>query len=227
MKIMQCWDDGVTTDARLADLLRRHGAKASFNLNPGLYQTERQPGWLYQGTPVWRLGWREMRQVYAGFSIANHSLTHPRLDSLAPAELRREITEGRSRLQQFFGQPVAGFVYPFGATSPAVQDAVREAGHAYARTTQDVAQAWPVADAMALHPNCHFQAPDFWQRLESARPCGVFYFWGHSYQMTTEAQWAAFDGLLARLAADPQLQWGEVAELTGGPATDVATEPPC
>jgi len=220
MKVAQCWDDGVTTDVRLAELLRRHGAKASFNLNAGLIADESQPGWVYRDTPVWRLGWREMRQAYAGFTIANHSLTHPSLDGLAAAELQREVGEGRRRLQDFFGQPVDGFVYPFGACSAAVQDAVRDAGHAYARTTQAVAQAWPVAEAMALHPNCHFQAGDFWDRFEQAQPSGVFYFWGHSYQMTTEAQWAAFEADLQRLAA--LAQWCEVGEIVNAAAAGAA-----
>jgi hypothetical protein len=103
-----------------------------------------------------------------------------------------------------------------------VEVAVREAGHVYARTTSQVAQAWPVANAMALHPNCHFQAADFWARHEQARASGVFYFWGHSYQMTTEAQWAAFDATLARLGADPQARWCEVADLVSEPAVSKA-----
>ena len=37
MKLMQCWDDGVSTDVRLVSLLRRHGARATFNLNAGLH----------------------------------------------------------------------------------------------------------------------------------------------------------------------------------------------
>lgn len=227
MKIVQCWDDGVSTDLRLTELLRRHGAKASFNLNPGLVAEERQPGWVHQGTPVWRLGWREMKQAYAGFTIANHSLTHPHLDELPAAELKREIAESRCRLQQFFGQPVAGFVYPFGATSAVVEDAVAEAGHVYGRTTQAVAHAWPVARAMALHPNCHFQAADFWSRHEQARASGVFYFWGHSYQMTTEAQWAALDATLVRLGADPQAQWCEVGDLVTTVAPDANAARAC
>ena len=42
MKLVRCWDDGVTTDVRLAGLLRRHGARAPFNLNAGLHGRERQ-----------------------------------------------------------------------------------------------------------------------------------------------------------------------------------------
>ena len=77
VKLVQCWDDGVSTDARLVDVLRRHGAKASFNLNAGLHAPRRTLGWVHRGTDVWRLGWDEMRAVYEGFTIANHNLTHP------------------------------------------------------------------------------------------------------------------------------------------------------
>ena len=45
LKVVQCWDDGVINDIRLTDLLRRWGAKATFNLNPGLHfrRAGRQP----------------------------------------------------------------------------------------------------------------------------------------------------------------------------------------
>jgi peptidoglycan/xylan/chitin deacetylase (PgdA/CDA1 family) len=213
MMLVQCWDDGVTTDVRLVDLLRRHGAKASFNLNAGLHQAGRTPGWVHEGTEVWRLGWSEMRSVYAGFTIANHSLTHPCLSEMPIAQARRDIAQGREQLQQLFGQAVAGFVYPFGAFNAAVMDAVREAGHVYARTTMDAdASSNRSGNPMALHPSCHFLAPDFWQRHEQARSRGVFHFWGHSYELLTQAHWADFETKLARLCSDPRDRWCEVAD---------------
>lgn len=33
--VAQCWDDGVSTDVRLIELLRKYNAKATFNLPPG------------------------------------------------------------------------------------------------------------------------------------------------------------------------------------------------
>jgi peptidoglycan/xylan/chitin deacetylase (PgdA/CDA1 family) len=211
MKLMQCWDDGVTTDIRLVEILRRHGARASFNLNAGLHGPRRQRGWLHQGSEVWRLGRDEWRSVYEGFTVANHSLTHPRLDELPIEQARQEIAQGREQLQQIFGQPVLGFAYPFGGFNAAVAGAVREAGHLYARTTGQAESQWPPADAMALHPSCHFMAPDFWQRLDQARACGVFHFWGHSYEMTTPAQWAAFEQSLVRLNQEPGAHWVDIA----------------
>jgi len=63
MKLAQCWDDGVATDARLVEILRRHRAKASFSLSAGLHEAQRQLGWMHQGSEVRRLGWSEMCEV--------------------------------------------------------------------------------------------------------------------------------------------------------------------
>jgi peptidoglycan-N-acetylglucosamine deacetylase len=222
MTVVQCWDDGVTTDVRLTELLRRHGAKATFNLNAGLHAMQRKAGWVYKGTEVWRLGWDELGEVYEGFTIANHSLTHPRLDQMPIEAARKDIAEGRSRLQQFFGQPVLGFAYPGGTYNEAVMEAVREAGHVYARTVRYVESPFPPANPMAFHPCCHFLAPDLWDRYEKARAGGVFYFWGHSYEMITEALWAGLEATLARISRDPAARWGEVADLFDAPGQDPA-----
>ena len=218
MTVVQCWDDGVTTDVRLIDILRRHGAKATFNLNAGLHEKPRRLSGAHKDRPGGRLGWDEMREVYEGFTIANHSLTHPRLEQLEIEAARHEIAEGRERLQQFFGKPVLGFAYPYGTYSPAVMEAVREAGHVYARTVHNVEQPFPPEDAMAFHPCCHFRAPDLWSRYEKAREGSVFYFWGHSYEMTTDDMWNAFEETIARISADPLARWGEVADLFARPA---------
>lgn len=216
MKLVQCWDDGVSTDVRLVSLLRRHGARATFNLNAGLHQRQRQFGWHHRGTEVWRLGQDELREVYEGFTIANHTLTHPHLEALPIDEARREIAEGRERLQALFGQPVSGFVYPFGTFDDAVAQAVRDAGHLYARTTRQAEAGVGTQDAMAAAPSCHFLAPDFWQRLQTARPTGAFWFWGHSYELVDEAMWTAFEASLARLCAEPGVQWCDPTELFDG-----------
>lgn len=216
MKLVQCWDDGVTTDVRLVALLRRHGARATFNLNAGLHAPERQFGWEHRGTAVWRLGREELRAVYDGFPIANHALTHPHLDTLPPDALHREVVEGRARLQAWFEQPVRGFVYPFGAFNDAVATVVRKAGHVYARTTHTAAAGVDTADPMAVAPSCHVLDPDFWPRFERARAGGVFWFWGHSYDFINDAMWADFDAKLARLNAEPGARWCDPTDLFPG-----------
>ena len=213
MTVVQCWDDGLTTDVRLMDILRRHGAKATFNLNAGLHEKQRKLGWIHMGTEVVRLGLDEMREVYEGFTIANHSLTHQRLDEITIEAARCDIAQGRDLLQQFFAQLVLGFAYPFGSNSDTVMQLVREAGHVYARTAHNVAYPYPPENSMAFHPCSHFLAPDLWLRYENAKKCGVFSFWGHSYEMITETMWSAFDLMIERINADPESCWGDVADV--------------
>ncbi len=216
MKIVQCWDDGVTTDIRLVSLLRHHGASATFNLNAGLHGRERQFGWRHHDTEVWRLGFDELREVYDGFCVANHSLTHPHLDTLPIEEVRREIVDGRARLQALFDQPVQGFAYPFGTFDEVVSQTVRDAGHVYARTARTAEAGVETHDEMAAAPSCHFLAADFWQRFDRARPTGAFWFWGHSYELANEGMWKAFEASLARLCAEPGIKWCNPTDLFDG-----------
>ncbi|MCK5878136.1 MAG: polysaccharide deacetylase family protein [Holophagae bacterium] len=220
MTVVQCWDDGVTTDIRLIEILRRYHAKATFNLCAGWHEKQRKPVKMYQGTQITRLGRNELESLYEGFTIANHSLTHPHLEQMAVEEMRHDIQEGRDRLQQLFGQPISGFAYPFGTYNAAVEDAVREAGHIYARTVQNVEHPFPVADAMAFHPCCHFQASDFFDRYQKARSGGVFYFWGHSYEIVTDAMWDSFEEKINYISHDPAAQWGTVSDLFTASASD-------
>jgi len=44
MKVAQCWDDGVTTDIQLIEILQLYKAKATFNLSMGLHETKRYFG---------------------------------------------------------------------------------------------------------------------------------------------------------------------------------------
>lgn len=215
MRICQCWDDGNVDDIRLCELLRRHGARASFNLNPGLHRPARHHGWDYRGTkPVIKLAQGELTDVYRGFTIANHTIDHPHLTKCDDAELARQIGDGRRMLADLFRQPVLGFAYPFGEHDARVMAAVRAAGHVYARTCGTSLKPWPAADPMAFGSTCHHQAGEFWARYDRARAeDAVFYFWGHSYEFITEEDWAAYEAKLARIAADPQAQWVELPDL--------------
>lgn len=213
MKVVQCWDDGVTTDRALVEILRKYNSKATFNLNPGLHEKKSKFSWVFKDTEVHKLGWDEMRSVYDGFVIANHSLKHPHLEAIPLAEARVEVKEGRDKLQQFFGQEVSGFAYPFGTYNEAVKEVIQEAGHIYARTTKRNEFNFPPVDLMEFHPTCHFLADDFWEKYETAKTIGVFYFWGHSYEMITPAHWVVFEDQIKRIHADPEATWADIPEL--------------
>ncbi len=214
MKVLQSWDDGVVDDVRLTGLLRRYRARATFNLNPGLHQPGRSFSWRYGDKEVWRLGRDELAEVYAGFEIANHSMTHPNLPDLSPEALDWEIRASRHILQDWFQQPVRGFCYPFGGFNAAVKDAVRVAGHGYARTVTEVEPLFPPADPLELGVSCRFTDPAFWTHYERTRTAdGVFLFWGHGYELVDEAMWADLEEKITRISADPAAEWADIETL--------------
>jgi peptidoglycan/xylan/chitin deacetylase (PgdA/CDA1 family) len=70
---------------------------------------------------------REM--VEAGWELDSHSLTHPMLSTVSPAQLHAEVYDSRSALRAQFGVPVNFFCYPYGDYSPTVIAAVKGAGY--------------------------------------------------------------------------------------------------
>jgi peptidoglycan/xylan/chitin deacetylase (PgdA/CDA1 family) len=216
IRIVQCWDDGVEDDIRLCELLREKGARASFNINAGMHGRERGHRWVYQESKeVLRLARQELPSVYEGFTIANHSLTHPWADRISTEEWRAEVNEGRKELQDLFGQPILGFAYPFGVTGPEISAVVREAGHVYARDCRAATPCFPPEDPMLFAADCHHAEHDFWERYARAKAANasVFYFWGHSYEFVTEEEWRIFADKLDRFNADPDAVWADLPDL--------------
>ena len=216
IKIVQCWDDGVEDDIRLCELLRKAGARASFNINPGLHGAQRSEPWRYNEIKaVSRLAKGELTQVYQGFTIANHSVSHQFPARIPIEKWRTEVFDGRKQLQDIFQQEILGFAYPFGETNPEVAGVVREAGHVYARTVENATPCFPPADPMFFAADCHHAAPDFWERYQKAKSVGspVFYFWGHSYEFVTEEDWAVYTNKITRINADPDAVWADLPDL--------------
>jgi peptidoglycan/xylan/chitin deacetylase (PgdA/CDA1 family) len=71
----------------------------------------------------------------AGHDIGSHTLTHPFLTKVPPADAREEITASRKKLEDFFGRPIAHFCYPYGDWNESVRDLVQAAGYKTACTT--------------------------------------------------------------------------------------------
>lgn len=125
LRLTTSWDDGDRAVPRLAELLARHDLPATFYV----------PATNCEGRAV--IGAADMRDLQArGFEIAAHGATHRRLQGLTFAEARREIADGRARLEDNLGGAVVGFAYPGGHPGRHGRAAVLDCGFAYARTTE-------------------------------------------------------------------------------------------
>lgn len=117
------WDDGHPLDLRLGELLAEHGFRATFYV----------PLSNSEGQPV--MSSQQIRSLGAAFEIGSHTLDHCYLNTVDCGEARRQITDGKSKLEDILGYPVRGFCYPGGAFNRAHRQMTMDTGFAYARTT--------------------------------------------------------------------------------------------
>jgi peptidoglycan/xylan/chitin deacetylase (PgdA/CDA1 family) len=62
----------------------------------------------------------QVQALYAsGNEVGSHSVTHPDLTTLSPANLTAEMQQSQAALQSLIGAPVTDFAYPFGAYNSA------------------------------------------------------------------------------------------------------------
>jgi len=214
MKVIQCWDDGIVDDIRLTDILRRYDAKATFSLNPGLNLEERSFGWVHEGREVWRLSVSELPDVYDGFEICSHSMTHPCLTDISADQLDWELRASRDILQGIFKKPVLGFCYPFNAYNESIKAALRSAGYIWARGGQNDEGVFPPLDPFEFNFSCHFLSFDFLSKLKIAKERdGIFSFWGHSCEIKNEDMWQDFEALIARMSSEANMEWSFITDL--------------
>jgi peptidoglycan/xylan/chitin deacetylase (PgdA/CDA1 family) len=93
---------------------------------PGLYE------WI--GTPYEEelapLTWDELRLMRdAGWEVASHTVSHPRLTRLNDAALASELSESMQHCAREMGRPCESLAYPYGEHDERVRAAARDAGY--------------------------------------------------------------------------------------------------
>ena len=92
------YDDGITQDIRLIELLNKYGLKCTFNLNSELLSHK---GILIrdnQRISHYKIHPSDVLSVYEGHEVAAHTLTHPNLTHLDDAEVIRQVENDRLNL---------------------------------------------------------------------------------------------------------------------------------
>ena len=189
------YDDGVVQDIHLMDILDRHGLKATFNINTGLYLPEDVTRERYYG----RMTLPESLKLYinSGHEVAVHGLTHPYLEKLEADEILTEILDDRKNIEQQYGTFARGMAYPFGTYSEGVIDALEKCGICYGRTVKNTQGFGFPANWLEWHPTCHHNDPKLMELAQRFAESSVwhmgdnwlFYLWGHSYEFDNRDNW--------------------------------------
>ena len=186
------YDDGVTQDIRLIELLNKYGLKCTFNLNSELLS---QKGMLIrngQRISHYKIHTEDVKDIYAGHEIAVHTLTHPHLTQCDDAEVIRQVETDRRNLSELVGYEVVGMAYPGGGINNddrVAQLIKNHTGVRYSRTITENDSFDLQNDLYRFNPTVYHL--NFEKMMELGRAFielkpekpKVFYIWGHSYEM--------------------------------------------
>ena len=191
------YDDGVTADKRLIDIMAENGLKGTFNLNSGKFAKE---------TGGFRLTEEEAVALYSesGNEVAIHGVHHIPLTYIDDTMGINEIFTDRQNLEKLFGKPVQGMAYANGVYSDEVVDMLKKCGVLYARTTKSTEAFEIPEDWMRLPTTCHHKNPRLMEiaDLFLAEPkqrnfwtnrAKLFYLWGHSYEFDYDDNWQVIE----------------------------------
>ncbi len=191
------YDDGVTQDIRLIELLNKYNLKCTFNLNSellgkkGILIRENKKISHYKIHP------EDVKYVYDGHEIAVHTLTHPRLPDIEDDnEVVRQVEEDRLNLSELAGYEVIGMAYPCGGVNnnDRVADIIKNnTGVKYSRTIKSSFSFDIQENLYRFNPTIyHLDGFDKMMELGEeflnlkAQTPQIFYIWGHSYEMDFE-----------------------------------------
>jgi len=187
------YDDGVTQDIRLIELLNQYGLKCTFNLNSellggkGILIREDKRISHYKIHPD------DVKYVYDGHEVAVHTLTHPNLITLDEAAIVHQVEQDRLNLSELVGYEVVGMAYPCGGINndDRVADIIRQrTGVSYCRTITNTDSFDKQTNLYRFNPNVYhimefdrlMQLGERFVELQTETP-QIFYIWGHSYEM--------------------------------------------
>ena len=186
------YDDGVTQDIRLVELLNKYGLKCTFNINSELLAHK---GMLMrEGLRIshYKVHPQDVREIYEGHEVAVHTLTHPHLPQCDDAEVIRQVETDRLNLSNLVGYEVVGMAYPGGGVNndDRVADIIKQnTGVKYSRTITTTGSFDPQENLYRFNPTAYHldfeELMRLGERFIELKPetPKIFYIWGHSYEM--------------------------------------------
>ena len=204
------YDDGVTQDARLIEIMNKYGIKGTFNINSDRLGSHDEL--VREGVTVshCKFNPEDVRRVYSGHEIAGHTLTHPRLPDIPDDEtVIRQVEEDRKKLSELAGYEVTSFAYPCGGVNNDERVAALIKNHTGIKNARTITSTFSLEmpkDLYRLDPTVHFPgniehtfklAKEFIE-AKADEPMLLF-IWGHSYELDIHDTWDKFEELCALL----------------------------
>lgn len=216
------FDDGVTQDIRLIEILNKYGLKATFNINSELLGLSGELNFNSIRVSHNKVKPEQIADVYKGHEVAVHTLTHPNLTGLDENEVIRQVEQDRLNLSELCGYEVIGMAYPCGGVNndDRVAKIIKEStGVKYSRTITSSHSFEPQENLFRFNPTEYYtqhasveEATDRFLTLKSDTPA-LLYIWGHSYELDIDDSWIWFEELCRKLSGKADIFYGTNKEV--------------
>lgn len=212
------FDDGVTQDKRLIEILNKYGLKATFNLNSAILGTN---GELNRNDHIVRHDKNhanEVAKIYKGHEVAVHTLAHPNLTELSDDGVIWQVEEDRKLLESLVGYRVRSMAYPCGGVNndERVASVIRNNTKIEFARTITSSDNFDIPDnLLRYNPTVYyiekeklFSLGEKFLNLKTDKP-QVLYVWGHSYEMDAEyISWQEFEEFCKMISGKEDIFYG-------------------
>lgn len=217
------YDDGVTQDIRLIELLNKYGLKCTFNLNSEYLGNPGFLGWENRRISHYKVHPEHVKVLYEGHEVAVHTLTHPNLTQQTDEEVIRQVEQDRLNLSELVGYEVVGMAYPCGGVNN--DDRVAEiiknhTGVKYSRTITCTGNFDLQDNLYRFNPSVYHRNFDEMMELgrkfvelKTDKP-QIFYIWGHSYEMDFDSDnWNKLEDFFQLISRKDDIFYGTNREV--------------
>jgi len=120
------WENTVPELQRLGIPFTVFVPTGSLGQRPGWVHSRRHPFWQERVMAPERI--RELATLSL-VSVGSHTVSHPHLSRLSPADAARELKDSKHALEDLTGRPVELFSFPHGDWTPQLVDLAQAAGY--------------------------------------------------------------------------------------------------
>lgn len=206
------FDDGVTQDARIIEILKKYNAEHSitFYINTGLLGVESDLTSLgVYGVQHKRFNLNEL-SVYKGFDVGVHTLNHPGLNLYDRDPMYQKIqVEGDAiNIENITGYQPMGMAYPGGdqlVSRITVKNILENTPIRYARGITSTGSFELPTNFMMWQPTCHIMDGNLftyanWFLKTNVPKDQLFFVWGHGYEFDQFSFYDEFEKLIKMMS---------------------------
>lgn len=207
------YDDNITQDERLIDLMQKHKIKGTFNIIPNWFAKE--DAVFPEGETYINVTEKKALEIYNNeyVEVANHGYNHIKMTSVPQILMTEDIVKCRKKLEKMFHRIVTGFAYPYGWYNTELMNVLQGAGISYARTVVSTYEFNLPENWLELNPTCH-HADEHLEDLTEQFLCDevmeapyMFYVWGHTFEFDQQNNWEIIEKLLKKISGKDDEIW--------------------